>query len=394
MSPPAKPERKKSRLANLGKNLLLVGLSLIVALGLMEAVLRVHNPLGFRIKGDKIVLPVNQNEVLHHLNSPKLDKIVEIHRNSLGFKGENPPADFADRLTILAIGGSTTECLELANDQTWPLALQPKLSKDFSKLWINNAGLAGHSTFGHLVLMQDYIVKLKPKVVLFLVGINDVGITAVNEFDTRVNKGISLRSLDGFLSGLANYSEVAAALLNLKRYYFPKIKMKVVHQEIDFRTIPPLAVSAPAEAAKVRLVKEKYLGPYERRLKRLVEIARQHGITPVFLTQPVLYGNLKDPATGVDLGQMQVTDDMNGKLAWEVLELYNDTTRKVGKEQGVLVIDLAAKLPKDSLYYYDFMHFTNEGGEKVADLIYADLKPFLARKFPQYVLASRSPGEN
>lgn len=88
--------KKKILLTNLGKNLLLVFLSLMFALGLVEVALRINNPLGFRIKGNKILLPINQDEVIYY-HSPKLAQVVKIHRNSLGFKGEEPPADFAAR---------------------------------------------------------------------------------------------------------------------------------------------------------------------------------------------------------------------------------------------------------------------------------------------------------
>ena len=60
---------------------------------------------------------------------------------------------------------------------------------------------------------------------------------------------------------------------------------------------------------------------------------------------------------------------MNGELTWRALELYNDVTRRVGAENGVLVIDLAAELPKNSDYYYDFYHFSNKGGDEVGRII-------------------------
>jgi hypothetical protein len=62
----------------------------------------------------------------------------------------------------------------------------------------------------------------------------------------------------------------------------------------------------------------------------------------------------------------------------------------VGKEKGVLVIDLAREMPKNSNYYYDLTHYTNTGAEKVADIISRDLQPYLAWKFPGYVLAAGS----
>lgn len=383
---PQGPAQEKFFPANLGKNILLICLSLILALGLVEVVLRIYNPLGFRIKGNKIILPINKNEVIYHNRSPRLDRIIRIHRNSLGFKGEDPPPDFAHRLTILAIGGSTTEGVGLNDAKTWPLVLERKLKNNFNELWLNNAGLSGHSTFGHLILLQDYVFKINPKVALFLIGLNDLGIEALNDFDARMTRGITFRSLDACLAGLAIHSEVVAAVLNLKRYYFPKIVPQVGKEEVDFRTAPTLEVAAKEQAAKKRWFQERYLGPYEIRLTRLVEMALSHDIVPILITQPVLYGDQTDPATGVDLGKLQVTKDMNGGLAWEVLELYNDITRKVGREKGALVIDLARKLPKNTIYYFDLTHFTNEGAEKAAAIIYGELRPYLARKFPGYAL--------
>ena len=104
----------------------------------------------------------------------------------------------------------------------------------------------------------------------------------------------------------------------------------------------------------------------------------------MLLTQPVLYGGGVDKASGVDLDHRFVAKDMDGATAWQVLELYNDVTREVGRERGVLVIDLARQMPKNSTYYFDLMHYTNAGAAQVAEIIAAQLTPFLARKFPAY----------
>src|SRR4030042_3773233 len=172
----------RTRLGNVVKNILVLLISLILVLGICEIILRVYNPLGFRIKGDKIILPVNKKEIIYH-EPGKLDELVIHQKNSLGFRGPEPPPDFADYLTVVAIGGSTTECFELAEDKTWPHVLGEKLKEDFNRLWLNNAGLSGNSTFGNYVLVRDFMVKLKPKVALFLVGVNDIGISGARDFD-------------------------------------------------------------------------------------------------------------------------------------------------------------------------------------------------------------------
>ena len=74
----------------------------------------------------------------------------------------------------------------------------------------------------------------------------------------------------------------------------------------------------------------------------------------------------------------------NGNIAWAYLELYNDVTRSIGAEHNVLVIDLANQLPKSSRYFRDFVHYNNEGAEKIAEIIYNKLLPFLKNNFSNY----------
>jgi lysophospholipase L1-like esterase len=388
------PITMRTRLKNVAKNLVVLLVSLVVVLGFCELILRIYNPLGFRIKGDKIILPINKKEIIHHEHGlGKLDKVVVHQRNSLGFRGPEPPADFARDLTIVTVGGSTTECFDLAEDRTWPHDLGVNLKRRFKDLWLNNAGLSGNSTFGHYILMKDYLVKLRPKVVIFLVGINDLGIRGERDFDQRIHD-VNFRSLERFLASAAVHSELATAALNLYRYYFPKsvmINNQNDPQETDLTKLRHFEVSAAARTAILKEHRDHYLRPYKSRLEKLLAICREHQIAPVLVTQPVLYGEGVDAATGVDLGHRFVAQDMDGATAWQVLELYNGVTREVGREQGVLVIDLAREMPKNSAYYYDLMHFTNAGAAKVADLIEAQLTPFLARKFPEYYRGSNAP---
>jgi hypothetical protein len=76
-----------------------------------------------------------------------------------------------------------------------------------------------------------------------------------------------------------------------------------------------------------------------------------------------------DPATGVDLSTLQVKGAANGRLWWRVQELYNDVTRQTARARGIVLVDAARELPKDSRLFYDFMHFTNEGAAKLGDLV-------------------------
>jgi hypothetical protein len=127
-------------------------------------------------------------------------------------------------------------------------------------------------------------------------------------------------------------------------------------------------------------MKQKQLIPaYRKRIEQLVNLCKSNGIKPVLITQPLLLGEGIDPVTGTDLATYKVSNEMNGALYWEKLELYNEELRHIAHEQGIACIDLAHLLPKDSRYFYDPMHFTNAGSIRVGQIIAESSTRFLIR---------------
>ena len=303
--------------------------------------------------------------------------IIFHNKNSIGFRGKEPPGNFENYLTIVSVGGSTAECALLSDDKTWTYVLGSKLDTVFDRVWINNAGLDGHSTFGHIVLMEDYILKLRPKIVLFLVGQNDVGRRNYSDYDVEhIRRGISFQSAKSFLKSAAAHSEAFAFGLNIYRY-LRALTFGLPHQQIDLKERKALNLPDAAISDVKRLHNERFLQGYESRLTKLIRICKEFGIKPVLITQPGLVGEGTDKVTNVNLDNIKIDHNVNGRLMWEVLELYNDVTRKTGRSEGVLVIDLAKEMPKNSEFYYDYAHFTNDGAEKVAQIVCRYLVPYL-----------------
>jgi lysophospholipase L1-like esterase len=129
---------------------------------------------------------------------------------------------------------------------------------------------------------------------------------------------------------------------------------------------------------------KKYEDHYKTRLKELVQITRDLGAEIVLVTQPVLYGKGIDDQTGLDLSRIYV-EGVDGATAWHILESYNDVTRSVSREYNVHLIDLAMLMPKSSLYFYDTIHLTNEGAERVSEILYEGLCSYMADRFPSEI---------
>src|SRR5580704_17588568 len=81
----------------------------------LEIFLRIYNPFHFRLKGDRILLPINQEVRIRNTINPKLDSLIINTRNALGFRGPDTPANFRQVLSIITVGGSTTECRFLSD---------------------------------------------------------------------------------------------------------------------------------------------------------------------------------------------------------------------------------------------------------------------------------------
>ena len=354
-----------------------VAFQLAALIVLLEIALRVFNPVVFRVRGDEIVLPVNQVYRITHEGSAKIDPVVIHTKNSLGFRGPDPTADFADRLTIVTVGGSTTECVNLTDGRTWSDELQRQLESPFPRVWVNNAGIDGQSTFGHLVLLRSVITRLRPKVAIFLIGANDVGLAQSNTFDVgTIPVPSRFRSIQ---NTIVAHSEVANMLLNFARAARAR-ERGFGHSELDLRHIEDWAL----DDDHIERVVEQHrtnLSGYAARLKEIAALTRSAGIEPVWLTQPALYGPGKDTTTGVDLTRVKVNGRGNGLLEWRLMELHNDVMRRVASEERVLLVDLARELPKDSKYFYDFLHFTNEGAARVGVIVAAHLEPHLRAKY-------------
>lgn len=370
------PEPAGRRRAPLGSALLFVG-GCAVSFLLLEIFLRVVNPFGQRLLGDAIVLPTHTRVVLANRENPRLDPEIVLARNSLGFRGPEPPRDFASALSIVAIGGSTTECRFLTEGKDWPALLGTRLAPVFPRVWVNNAGLDGHSTFGHQKLVEQRMAALRPKVALFLVGVNDVGREDLKNQD----RDLTDREVP-WLTRLARVSATAALLQNMGRSA-EAVHMNLDYRDLDLRALPPAPENEARHGRQIRTHRKEFVRGFRERLQGLVALCRTHRIVPVLLTQPALYGPLKDDVTGVDLGTVEVDPvrHIGGRLAWDVLEAYNDATRDVGRETGVLVIDVGRQMPKSSRLYYDFHHYTNEGAEAVAEIVARELCPALASGF-------------
>ncbi|HWS48739.1 MAG TPA: SGNH/GDSL hydrolase family protein [Candidatus Methanoperedens sp.] len=355
-----------------------------VSLLVVEVVLRIWGPPQIRLVGTKLLLKKNiTTKNSCYFDSDKIKKNIVVTKNSLGFRGPEPPENFYKHLSLVAVGGSTTECIFITEGKTWTDYLQSNLLTYFPDIWINNAGIDGHSTYGHIELMRQYVGKLRPDYVLFLVGINDMAVEGESIQDKQqiseenvIGKSIIQKIRDNSMI-LAFYKfqkdkKIGHDMFTMKttiKEYNSIVNYKVLGASTDYDAV----TSQDLERINNNLM------AYRNRLERLVLLTKSYSIHPILVTQPAVYGFGVDDVTGIDLGNIPIVEftepgvTRSGKDKWMILQKYNEVTREVSSEFGIPLIDLAMEMPKSTKYFYDYIHFTEEGAQKVGEIVTKNL---------------------
>jgi len=339
-----------------------------------ELVLRIYNPIGLPVRGTQIVLPINKRLIFDNPVEPsKLDREIRLSYNAIGYRGPDPAPDPAATFEIFAVGGSTTHSARQSDGIDWPTQVGERLARVYANTWLNNAGLEGHSTFGHRFLLEQDLLARKPDMILFLIGLNDRGRGQERIWDSQQKP-----DAQSLLDRIVAKSEVLSTALVLWRVRRAE-RQGLRHFEFELDELPVVDRTQEDPAAAVQaMVDAGHVDAYRERVRTLVDLCLEAGIEPVLLTQPVLFGDGIDPRTGVEIGDRDWGEGRSASLGWATLAAYNAVTLEVAREKRIHAIDLATLVPKDSSLYYDWVHFTNEGSRVVADLVAADLVAYLA----------------
>ena len=335
------------------KKFIAVLIGCTIAFALCELILRSYNPFQSRIRGQEIILKSHLKKTIQIQPSIKgLSETIHYSTNELGFRGPAKPSQWDASKTIITVGGSTTECSLLDDDSTWPQQLYKLMQAKQSNVWINNAGIDGCSTFGHLILMRDYIVKLKPNYVVFMVGINDLA-----KQDFAQEDGFLLNRKESFFRSFIKRSEFITTLSNVYEA-LKSHKASVAHgsspydyQKNDFNLMDSIA------RANNDIKLQTWLKAYQQRLEALIQICKRNHIQAVFITQAKF--------------------DAANAYSWQVMQAYNETLKTTCNQYQIPCIDLANQLPKKPEYFYDQIHFSNAGARQVAAILYPQLSQII-----------------
>jgi lysophospholipase L1-like esterase len=315
---------------------------------------------------------------------PGVSGVSHFEINGDGFRGD----EFSDEqdIHLLALGGSTTECLFLDDSEAWPRLLQDHLAgaRVGSRIWVGGASRSGLNTWHHKVQVEKLLAQ-SPHIdaLLVLAGVNDLSYRlALDRAYAPPDPGKvldeafeqkPLRFMDGPL-----YKKTA--LWQRLKKIDRQLRAEGTAQDATGRIyVTWRRHRQDASAIRMELPD---LGPaleeYGENLRAIAEAAARHGARTVFLTQPALWREdlperLERLLWMGGVGQFQVESGheyYSAAALAPAMAAYNRTLLEVcRKVPGALCVDLAASLPRDATSFYDDVHFNESGSRRVAQVL-------------------------
>jgi len=313
--------------------------------------------------------------------------------NSYGARG---PELEGEPIRILTVGGSTTACTVLDDDETWPALLMRDLNERGGRrlFWVTNSGMDGQNTHHHLMHVKYFLPKL-PKIdyVIVYAGLNDVGMWLyVTDWDPHyLDDPAHWASRVGEAFRVSNFSPTGTPwykrLELWKRASILKDRALTLWAQ---RNGDPGAIvqdenlgwllreqqrRAKAEKTQVHRAKLETLpgalDSYARNLAQIAELVRAAGAEQIFMAQAIDHVILDEKERqrwwmgAMDGGKTYVKEEQMRDL----LLAFNAQMKGVADAQHVVFVDLPALLHDDRGLFFDGVHFNERGAAVTAQRI-------------------------
>ena len=295
-------------------------------------------------------------------------KQYQLDIDNNGFIVPSQKYDRPDKV-IVFLGGSTTECMFVDQDHRFPYLVGKLLEQDSgAKINSYNGGMSGNNTLNAIDVLINKVIPLKPNVVVYMENINDLSTllyegTYWNKHTARSPlETLKKRKLVGKL-----LKEIFIPNLNAA---YKKLKKSLARKEEDEF---PGARGKKLVIDQARLVHE-----FAQNLQTLVCICKAHEIVPVLMTQANRITAHPDPVVAAYIGRYGNDTGISYPEFKKLYDAFNDTIRAVGRENHIMVIDLAREVPPTKKYLYDLVHFNDAGCQLAAGIIAARLKGVMA----------------
>jgi lysophospholipase L1-like esterase len=279
-------------------------------------------------------------------------------------------------LTLAFLGGSTTECTYVDEDNRFPYLVGRLLERQ-THLKVNsyNAGRSGINTLHCLNILLNKVVNLKPDIVVLMENINDLAILMYEK--TYWNTNPSRSPLQERLPTFKTVGQDLRQTFYLVRdLTFPNLSRELKKMSLfggktkgdEFHGV---------RGQKITIDQDLLVREFSLNLQTFINICRAREIIPVLMTQASRFTDHPDPPIQKIMHQLEISQGITYAEFKSAFDRLNRTIRDVGVKNQVLVIDLAGEIPPVKENICDVAHFNDRGSRLVAARIAAGLTPVI-----------------
>jgi hypothetical protein len=291
-------------------------------------------------------------------------------------------------LSVVFLGGSSTECLWVPERQRFPYLVGRLLEQSHPGTKVNsfNGGRSANHSLHSIAALLGKVIPLAPDVCVMMHNCNDLAVLMYGE--TYWNTRIDERDM---LEKRWRHESVFSRTRALVYQIIPRT------YELIEGLLTGTAGAVQDDMASLRSrrvsVDRAFVELYFRRsLRTFIEMCRIWDIEPVLMTQANRITKEQVPHFSRLYGRLEKNFGLEYAGYFELYHRMNDVIRDIGKQHGVQVIDLAAAMPQDAEHLYDPFHLTSAGSQLAATIICPALAPRLqARALPDGPAASSDP---
>ena len=140
--------------------------------------------------------------------------------NAKGFRGLDRAFEKANGITRIAFfGDSFTLGMGVKDNDTLPISFERAIQSKHPNTQVLNFGVSGTSTKEQIKLLEEYVIKFKPDVVVIVVFLNDADRTGTINFISRPKLLAQVRKNSFFINALIGSIEKPMLYKEMVRHY-------------------------------------------------------------------------------------------------------------------------------------------------------------------------------
>ncbi len=255
-------------------------------------------------------------------------------------------------LAVVFLGGSTTECLLLEEENRFPYLVGKILEeKTGKKVNSYNGGVGGNNSLHSLDILLNKVIPLKPDIVVLSHNINDLFIILA------------------YGEGYWNHNPFRSPIIITpeKEFYLTN-KLKKTFRRI-FKKEPEVDEFQHLRGKKIKIDPHRLVSEFTTNLQMFIQISHLNHMVPVLMTQSNRFKPVPDEFTKRYMQTMETDYGINYSEFKASYDLINQTIRNIAKDNNVLLIDLALAVLQEKEFLYDILHYNEHGSRLAAQII-------------------------